>query len=234
MWDEDYTPDDVSDIIRMIVGERDHLAYAASRPAEVPPGTRFSYSSGDTMLLAGVLEVVTGRIAGEYAQEKLFDPIGMGPVEWWRDASGSTVTYCCLDTPTREFARFGLLYLRGGNWDGRQVVPASWVEESTSPNRAYEGYGFQWWLTGRTNPDLPAEVFSARGHDGQYIYVVPSLDLVVVRNGHYDKYDGEPMAQHSLWSLIPSDGLVPGQGTVPPDDWDDAAFLKPILDSIVE
>lgn len=231
-WDEDYTPGNPSDIIQMIVSEVDHLAYAASRPLEVPPGTRFSYSSGDTMLLAGVLRVVTGRIAGRYAEEKLFAPIGMGPVDWWQDASGNTVTYCCLDTPSREFARFGLLYLHGGNWDGRQVVPAEWVAESTSPNRVWEGYGFQWWLSGRTEPGLPADLYAALGHDGQFIYVIPSLDLVVVRNGHYDKHPGPPMAQDSLWALYPSDGLIPGHGTVPPDSWSDREFLAPIIASI--
>ncbi len=231
-WDEDYTPDDVSDIIRMIVLEEDHLAYAAARPPEVPPGTRFSYSSGDTMLFSGVLEAVTGGKAGEYAREKLFDPIGMEPVDWWRDAVGHTVTYCCLDTPTRELAKFGLLYLRGGRWEGRQVVPADWVEASTTPNGLWEGYGYQWWLTGLTNPDLPRDLYSARGHDGQYIYVVPSLDLVVVRNGHYDKHPGEPMAAPSLWALLPSDGLIEGHGTVPPDSWSDIAFLDPVLRSI--
>jgi CubicO group peptidase (beta-lactamase class C family) len=231
-WDEDYAPDDVSDVIRMIVAEHDHLVYAAARPPEVPPGTRFSYSSGDSMLFSGVLEAVTGGRAGEYAREKLFDPIGMEPVDWWRDAAGHTATYCCLDTPTRQFAKFGLLYLRGGRWEDRQIVPADWVEASTTPHGVWEGYGYQWWLTGLTNSDLPRDLYSARGHDGQYIYVVPSLDLVVVRNGHYDKHPGEPMAAPSLWALLPSDGYVEGKGTVPPDSWSDTAFLAPVLGSI--
>jgi CubicO group peptidase (beta-lactamase class C family) len=232
-WVESYDPSDLSssDVIRMIVGERDHLAYAVSQPRAAPPGTRFSYSSGDTMLLSGVLEIVTGRTAGEYAEEKLLRPIGMAPVDWWRDAEGHTATYCCVDTPSREFAKLGLLYLRQGRWDGVQVVPAEWVVASTSPSPSYPGYGYQWWLDAG-NADLP-DYFSARGHDGQFIYVVPSLDLVVVRNGHYDKYPGEPMANPSLWALLPSDGLIAGAGTVPPEDgWDDAEFLRPIVASI--
>ena len=231
-WDEDYSPTHVSNIIQMIVLEEDHLSYAAAQPLQVPPGTRFSYSSGDTMLFSGVLEAATGGRAGEYAREKLLDPIGMDPVDWWRDGTGHTVTYCCLDTPTRQFAKFGLLYLRGGRWEGRQVVPADWVEASTTPNGVYQGYGYQWWLTGRSNPELPADLFSARGHDGQYIYVIPSLDLVVVRNGHYDKYPGEPMADPTLWVLIPSDGFIEGKGSIPPDSWSDTEFLGPILRSI--
>lgn len=234
-WTESYSPaGGPSEIIRMIVNEVDHLDFVASRPLEVPPGSRFSYSSGDTMLLSGVLQSVTGGAAVQYAREKLFDPIGMAPVDWWSDATGQTATYCCIDTPARSFARFGLLYLRGGDWNGTQVVPSAWVDESTSPNEATIHYGYQWWLTGRSRDGLPEEVYSARGHDGQFIYVVPSLDLVVVRNGHYDKYDGEPMANPSLWSLIPSSGLIDGAGSVPPDSWNDEAFLGPILDSVVE
>ena len=94
------------------------------------------------------------------------------------------------------------------------------------------GYGMQWWLTGRVNPDLPDDLFAARGHDGQYIYIVPSLDLVVVRNGRYDKDPGPPIADPTLFLRYPSDGLTPGAGTLPPDSWSDVEFLRPILDSI--
>jgi CubicO group peptidase (beta-lactamase class C family) len=231
-WVESYDPSDLSssDVIRMILGERDHLAYAASQPLAQPPGTSFNYSSGDTMLLSGVLEAVTGRTAGEYAEEKLLGPIGMAPVDWWRDATGHTATYCCVDTPSREFARLGLLYLRGGEWDGARIVPAEWVATSTSPSPSYAGYGYQWWLG--TDPELP-DYFSARGHDGQYIYVLPGLDLVVVRSGHYDKYAGEPVADPSLWARLPSDGLIEGAGTRPPEGgWDDDEFLGPIVAAI--
>lgn len=229
-WTESYDPEDLvsSDIIQMILLREDHLDYAASRPLEFAPGSRWNYSSGDTMLLSGVLEAVTGGNAGSYAREKLFDPIGMSPVDWWTDSAGQTATYCCIDSPARQFAKFGLLYLRGGEWAGTQVVPRDWVTTSTSPS-VVPYYGHQWWLD-----ETPGgrEMYSAQGHDGQYIYVVPDLDLVVVRTGHYDKYPGEPRADPSLWSLLPSDGLVEGLGSVPPDRWSDDEFLAPIEASI--
>lgn len=230
-WTESYDPADIasSDIIQMILVSADQLDYAVSRPVDVPPGTRFNYSSGDTMLLSGVLEVVTGGRAASYAQEKLFDPIGMGPVEWWRDAADHTVTYCCLDTPTRQLAKFGLLYLNDGAWGRRRVVPADWVAASTTPSVA-GFYGYQWWLG--TTPG-GRDMYSARGHDGQYIYVIPDLDLVVVRNGHYDKFDGEARADPSLWVRLPSGGLVPGLGTLSPGGWSDDAFLQPIEDAVL-
>jgi CubicO group peptidase (beta-lactamase class C family) len=77
--------------------------------------------------------------------------------------------------------------LHEGTWGDQQVVPQAWVAESLAPSDSLEGYGYQWWLTGNTDDGLPSDTFSARGHDGQFIYVIPSLDLVVVRNGTYIK-----------------------------------------------
>jgi CubicO group peptidase (beta-lactamase class C family) len=234
-WVEDYSLDAIgdSDIIQIVIDERDQLAYAASRPAEVEPGTRWSYSSGDTQLLSGVLAQATGMPADEYAEETLFDPLGMSQVEWWRDAAGHTLTYCCLDTTSRDFARVGQLYLQGGVWGDEQVVPADWVEESWQPSEASEAidepYGYQWWLA---DPEgLDVDLTSAAGHDGQWIHVIPELDLVVVRNGTYVKDPRPPVADPTLFPLYPSDGLVEGKGTSPPDDWDTAAFLAPIVEA---
>lgn len=233
-WVESYSPDAVgeSDIIQMVLSEEDQLAYAASQPSANEPGAVWSYSSGDTMLLSAVIEQATGMAAHEYAQEEIFDAIGMEQVEWWRDARGHTLTYCCVDTTSRGFARFGLLYARQGAWGDEQVVPRAWVEDSLEPAPASQGaYGYQWWLD--QPDDLPEDTFSARGHDGQYIYVIPSLDLVVVRNGGYVKDPGPPIAEPNLFAKYPSDGLVPGKGTINPErGWDDAEFLRPIVESL--
>jgi CubicO group peptidase (beta-lactamase class C family) len=235
-WVESYDPATTaeSDIIQLVVGAQDQLAVAAAQPAKHEPGTVWSYSSGDTMLLSGVLQQATGMRPDEYAQRKLFEPIGMEQVEWWRDAAGHTLTYCCLDTTGRDYARFGLLYLREGAWGDEPVVPRAWVADSLEPvPHAEAGYGFQWWLD---QPDtMPEDLFSANGHDGQFIYVVPSLDLVVVRNGTYVKDPGEPIAEPNLFAKLPPQGLVPGRGSVPPEgDWDMGAFLNPIVESITD
>jgi CubicO group peptidase (beta-lactamase class C family) len=234
-WVEDYDPAAVgeSDIIRLVTGESDQLAYSASRPAAVTPGSRFSYSSGDTMLLSGVIEQAVGMPADAYAAEVLFEPLGLDRAEWWRDAAGHTLTYCCFDSTSRDFARFGQLYLQGGRWGDEQVVPEQWVEDSLVPSDASEAagdpYGYQWWLG---EPEgIDENVFAAVGHDGQWIYVIPDLDMVVVRSGTYVKNPGPPVADPILFPLYPSDGLIPGQGTAPPDDWDTTAFLAPIIAS---
>lgn len=231
---ESYDPADLesSDIIQLVLASPDQLAYAAGRPELEAPGTVFNYSSGDTLLLSGVLEQVTGMSAADYADEKLFGPLGIEQVEWWEDAVGTTLTYCCLDTTSRDFARFGQLFLDGGVWQGEQVVPTSWVEASIEPSPAADYYGLQWWLTGVRDDDLPDDLYSARGHDGQFIYIIPSLDLVVVRNGAYLKHDGEPIADPSLYEYYPS-GLVEDRGTLRPEPgWSDAEFLLPIIESI--
>ena len=232
-WEENYSPSslDTSDVINMVVRESDQLAYAASRPAEVPPGTAFVYSSGTSMLLSGVLQQATGMEARDYAQQKLWDRIGVDQVEMWTDAEGHTLTYCCVDTTSRGFARFGQLFLDDGAWGSEQVVPESWVAASVAGSRAAPTtYGLQWWLDDVSG--VPADMFSAQGHDGQFIYVIPSLDLVVVRNGTYAKEDGPPVADPTLFAHYPSDGLIPGKGTIAPDRWDDSAFLTPIVESI--
>jgi CubicO group peptidase (beta-lactamase class C family) len=232
-WQETYSPDTTtsSDVIQMVM-TNDALGYAGSREVANPPGTVFNYSSGDTMLVSGVLEKATGKSAGAFATENLFSKIGMNPTDWWRDGKSRTLTYCCLDTPTRQFAKLGLLFLERGQWNGTEVIPESWIEESTSPSPSFEGYGYFWWLIGRTNKDIPADTYAARGVDGQFIYVIPSLDLVVVRNGHYDKHDGDSLADPNLVSVYPPSGLGQGKGTVPPNSWSDTEFIGPIAGSI--
>jgi len=232
-WNEDYSPDnlDASNVVQMVLTQRDELAYAAARPRDVAPHTVFNYTSGGSMLLSGVLAKATGMSAEAYARTKLLNPIEMSKVDWWSDAEGHTLTYCCVDTTSRDFARFGLLYLNKGNWNGKQVVPARWVADSVKGSRVEpETYGYQWWL--EDVDGVPHDLFQAEGHDGQFIYVVPSLNLVVVRNGTYVKNAGTPIADPNLFAKYPSGDIVPGQGTAPPDSWDSAKFLGPIVASM--
>lgn len=222
---EDYNPANAaeSDVIQMGLAA-DQLAYSIARPLEVTPGTRFRYSSADTMLLSAVLEQATGMPADEYAQSRLFEPLGITQIEWWRDAAGHTLTYCCVDTTTRNFARFGLLYLNDGNWDGRQVVSADWVRDSLTPASASGGqYGYQWWIA--SSPDVEGPIYQMRGFDGQFVWVIPSLDMVLARNGDYTKSACAATADPNLFGLYPPLGLVDGAGTRPPADWDGERFL---------
>jgi CubicO group peptidase (beta-lactamase class C family) len=234
MWLEDYDVDNASnsDVVQLVFTTASPLDYVLAKPLESPPGTVWEYSSGDTLLLSGVLQKATGVRAGDYAQAKLFEKLDIRKADWWRAKTGETLTYCCVDMTSRDFARFGLLYLQRGVWNGEQVVPAAWVDASVAPAATYDGYGYQWWLEGTTDSRLPPDLFMAKGHDSQYIYIVPSLELVIVRNGHYDKYPGPAIAEPQLFLRYPSDGLTPGGGTLPPDDWSHVEFLRPIVSSI--
>lgn len=201
----------------------DQLTASARRQPARAPGARWNYSSADSMLLSGVIEAASGRSAGDFAQEFLFGPIGMR-AQWWTDEVGHTLTYCCVDTTTRDFARFGLLFARGGEWNGRRVVSREWVEEATTPIPEVPFYALQWWTNLRTITlgGLPVRVFAARGLHEQNIYVFPDLDLVVVRNGLYTRVgNGEPVRAGANFLT-----------TLPPASWDDVAFLMPILQSI--
>lgn len=168
------------------------------------PGQHFEYISGGTQMLGEVLERAInkpfnvpdtgkglhivcgyrlGRTISDYLQEKIWQPLGM---EW--DASwsidqkkgGMEKTFCCLNARARDFARLGRLYLRNGNWDGRQIVPADWVAISTKSDTT-EGsvpyYKYQWWLPSNQGD------YMAQGHLGQYIYVNPAKDIIIVRLG---------------------------------------------------
>jgi CubicO group peptidase (beta-lactamase class C family) len=234
MWNEDYVIENAStsDAVYLVFTTDSPLQFVVDKPLEFPPNTMFEYSSGNTLLLSGVIAKATGKSTGEYAQAKLFSKLDIKGAEWWRAKTGETLTYCCLDMTSRDFARFGLLYMRHGMWEGEQVVPAAWIDASLTPAPTYKGYGYQWWLQGNTDPALPADLFMANGHDGQFIYIIPSLELVVVRNGHYDKYGGLPVADPQLFLRYPSDGLIEGGGTLPPDTWSHVDFLRPILASI--
>src|SRR2546421_4323209 len=99
----------------------------------VPAGTRFSYASVETQVLGLVLKGAIGRTVSDYLQEKIWQPIGAeADATWLIDASGQEATYCCLNAVLRDYARLGLLLAHDGDWRGRQIIPAAWVQDATS------------------------------------------------------------------------------------------------------
>jgi CubicO group peptidase (beta-lactamase class C family) len=181
---EDYVPDHPSDVIAMLFGPgKDDVAhFAASLPLEHAPGTWWSYASGTSNIVARLV----GQAAGDmrsFMQARLFDPLGMkSPIPKF-DAAGTFIGSSFCFATARDFARFGLLYLRDGIWEGRQLLPEGWVDYARTPTPQQPGvtegrYGAHWWL------DVAGEgSFSANGYDGQYTVLAPDLDLVLVRHG---------------------------------------------------
>ncbi len=148
------------------------------------PGKKFDYVSGNTQLLGLVLErSLKGKTITSYLQEKLWTPLGMEYDASWsidREKNGMEKTFCCLNARARDFAKIGRLYKNKGNWNGNQIVSQKWVEESTKLDTS-EGsasfYQYQWWLP------TPNEDFMAEGILGQFVYVNPNKDLIIVRLG---------------------------------------------------
>ncbi len=158
---------------------RDWAQYILDLPIETEPGTRFEYSNGVSQLIAIILQEATGQSAEAYAREHLFGPIGIVDYAWQGSGPNDSWGYSGLSLRPLDMARLGYLYLRSGEWDGVQVVPADWVEKSTSPQIAAgtmaESYGYQWWVGD--------DQFMMQGYGGQFVYVLPAQDLVVVFTG---------------------------------------------------
>lgn len=151
------------------------------------PGKKFDYTSGNTQLLGLILErALKNKSVTQYLQDKLWTPLGMEFDGSWsldKKKNGLEKTFCCLNARARDFAKIGRLYLHKGNWNGKQIVSEKWVEESTRQDTT-EGsvnyYQYQWWLP---SPDGD---FIAEGILGQFVYVNPMKDLIIVRLGKKD------------------------------------------------
>jgi len=155
------------------------------------PGVRNYYQSGSTQVLGFILEKVTGKTISAFASEKIWKPIGAKhPALWSLDKKeGHEKTYCCFNSNVRDFARLGQLILQKGKWQGRQIIPEKYITEAITPAKdlkAEEGdgmnnyYGFQFWYMEYKGLKIPYY----RGILGQYIFVIPQKNAVVVRLGH--------------------------------------------------
>ena len=170
------------------------------------PGTVYYYRSGDTMLLGMVLEAATGQSMSDFARQNLWQPIGaVHDAQWSLDhENGLEKAYCCFYSNARDFARVGYLYMNHGKANGKQIVPEWYVEESLKPimlpdrlGEIVDYYGFQWWFYNYAE----TPIYYARGILGQYIFVIPEKNMVVVRLGHKrskHKVDHHPEEVHAI------------------------------------
>jgi CubicO group peptidase (beta-lactamase class C family) len=211
-WSEGYegSPPRSSSVLAMLYGEgsRDMTSFVLAHARSAPPGKAWRYSSGDSVLLASVVgRALQPRFGPEWPERALLEPLGMESAVLERDGAGTPVGSSWLHATPRDLARLGLLYLDDGCWRGSRLLPEGWVRASTSvsaplraggPSRApgdVQGWG--WWLN-RPVPSLgqpapwagvPEDAYAARGHWGQLVAVIPSLDLVVVRTAD-DREEG--------------------------------------------
>jgi len=163
----------------------DWVQHMLDLPMAEAPGTRFEYCNGASFLLSAILTETTGMSAHEFADKYLFGPLGITDVIWPINPQGINIGWGELRMRPQDLAKIGYLYLRGGEWDGEQIIPSSWVEESTQKHISgtlEDGYGYQWWVD-------DSGIFMAVGYAGQFIFVVPEEELVVVFNSDLDDRD---------------------------------------------
>jgi CubicO group peptidase (beta-lactamase class C family) len=195
-WNEDYT-DPNSDVARSGASPYDGkvnpiVAYMAKLPREAEAGEKFVYKTGETDLAGIVLSrALAGKPISQYASEKLWGPLGMEQDGVWMvDQAGHERAGCCISMTLRDYGRLGQFMLNGGRIDGRDILPAGWIEEATT-NRVRSGngsYGYFWWPTQAPN-------YEARGVFGQGIAIYPDENLVIVMNAAMPKASDRAQSQ---------------------------------------
>lgn len=197
-----------SDYVLMPQAEN-QTAYGISLEQEHEIGEEWVYNNAAIQTLEAVLEGATGMHVGDFAAEYLFGPLGMNTTII-EDKAGNTLMYMGAQASCRDLARFGLLFLRGGNWDGRQIVSRAWVDEATSPSTELNtAYGFLWWLSpdgpgdGPIPRSAPDDMFGAHGLFDQLVSVLPSEKVVVTRMGEPEGPDGTTFGHNDI-----ADGIL--------------------------
>lgn len=179
----------------------DRVRFFFERSMAESPGARFNYNSGSSHILMAIVQKALGASASRFADENLFKPMGIHRYHWWADRQGIPDGGGGLSMTPRDLAKFGYLYLKEGSWNGNQLLSPQWVTESTKEHIKAQlplvteevGYGYQWWMNSFGG-------YSAQGLGGQYLFVVPEKDLVVVFTCGLSTYDMASTAPERLMS----------------------------------
>ena len=185
-----------TDVTQMLSNEPDTAAFAAAKPLAGPPDTIWSYSSGTTNIVSGIIRRTVGDTLQDYytfSQDRLFRPLGIRTATYEADRSGNFIGSSYLYASARDWARLGQFALQDGVWDGERILPAGWMDYLVAPTPASDGneYGAHIWLNRNpTDPDrdrlfpaLPEDMYYFGGFQGQMVIVLPSQDLVITRFG---------------------------------------------------
>lgn len=177
-------------------GRTDVGLYALSQPLLHEPGSHWAYATGTSMIVSRIVRDAVGGTGDDYyafIHEELLDPLGMKSAVPEMDKSGTFLGGTSFYATTRDYARFGLLYLRDGMWDGVRILPEGWVDYTRSVTQHSDGnYGAHFWLNplggkerlAEKGLSLPDDMFQARGMGGQFIAIFPSRDVVIAYNGY--------------------------------------------------
>jgi CubicO group peptidase (beta-lactamase class C family) len=219
-WDEWTRPysDPLNDHVRMIRSE-DPIRFVLERPAVAAPGTTFAYNTGLSITLGQILFKASGLRADKFAERYLFEPLGISDFYFVKYPDEIVQTGGGLFMRPRDMAKLGQVFLNGGRWKDKQIVSEAWVKASTTnhvdakqiPPAAHgDGYGYQWWLGSSQVGDRVVKSYSARGRGGQFIFVLPEQQMVVVFTCPVDN----PLLFQPLEILkrdiLPAAGALPG------------------------
>lgn len=183
------------------IGQREDLFSYALKTAEMDhePGAKWDYNNTGLALLSPVFHKATGKQIDEFLNDRVFRPIGIRSDDWtWEHREGFALPYSGCHTTARSLGRIGLLVLHHGKWKDKQLVPAGWLAESVAPSQELnKSYGYLWWNnTTKKWPGVPADAFAALGKWDNNILVVPSLDLVVIRQSDLAPAKGHQIAEY--------------------------------------
>jgi CubicO group peptidase (beta-lactamase class C family) len=195
-WDEwKYPYEDTRNDYVAMNDNKEPVRYVLQQPLVAKPGEKFVYSTGGSVALGEIIHQVSGIKADKFAERHLFKPLGVSRYIWSSNASGFVRTGSGLGLRPRDMAKIGYLYLNGGRWQGKQIVSEAWVKESIE-NRVDakqfpdwhkdDGYGYQWWIRSFKVAGQVVPSYHAPGQGGQFIFVVPNLQLVAVFTGWND------------------------------------------------
>lgn len=188
----------------------DPIGFVFNRPSDMPPGRKFLYNSGLSIVLGEVVKKASGMPVDKFAERHLFGPLGITNYFWGKLPNGSMHTGGGLYLRPRDMAKLGYLFLNGGRWQGKQIVSEEWVRESTKQQAPYRGYGYQWWLHTIRLRDRPVSAFAAQGHGGQFIFVIPDLELVAVfTSWNVDARTEQPFEMLQKFILPAAEGMDP-------------------------
>jgi len=195
-WNEDYA-DPNSDVARFNNHKPEEgvdalVSYMRKLPREVPPGTRWLYSTGETNLVGILVNRAVKKPLADYLSEKIWKPAGMEQkATWILSKTGQEISGCCIQAAPRDFARFGQFILGGAAVGGKSIVPDGWLEQATTTRvpigQPGRGYGYQWWT-------YDSGAFTARGIFGQGIFIDPKRKLVIASNGDWGGGARDPVA----------------------------------------
>ena len=202
-WNEDYA-DPNSDVARFNNHQPEPgvdalVSYMRQLPRDVPAGTRWLYSTGETNLVGILLNQATQKPLADYLYEKVWNPVGMEQqATWLLSKTGQEISGCCLQAATRDFARFGQFILQGATVNGQSIVPEGWLDQATTRQTPIgvpgQGYGYQWWT-------FDDGTYMARGIFGQAIFLDPQRQLVIASNANWAAGARDPAASQARDAL---------------------------------